>query len=426
MLPARRNNKSNKLAVVIVESHQHALEHVHFALRRNQHCRLERWTMLHFDAHPDLACPAHVPAHLCFAPRYKCNDDEYDENKNLYEHLDMSRSGIAEWILPLALAANLSRVDWIKPAWSRQLPNGTHVFHVGVVDDNPTIPIESFLDLSDTARVRVDWNCPYYADDESVVATDDLVLKQELTINVSSEHDAANANNMYQTPWLLDICLDYFYCLNPFVSDDSMDEAFSALLLNAVSTSCFGTNKHHEQMKDVFVFRELLATYLKLVSSSGVEAAMTELAMNNLLVFYPNAKDATNLLTQLADALLRDSDKINNNSLLNAALEAIPNLTMPHMPTSADQIHESMRFVQSAIHQQSTPPFLITIARSALDGFVPASLVESLQTQVLRVLHQQYCGCDRESFVPVNFSDACELKIVFDYGEWEGATLDDN
>ena len=46
--------------------------------------------MVHFDAHPDLSFPTDAPADVVFRPH------------QLYELLDESEAGIAEFLLPLA------------------------------------------------------------------------------------------------------------------------------------------------------------------------------------------------------------------------------------------------------------------------------------------------------------------------------------
>jgi hypothetical protein len=116
------NKKRQKIPVVVVEQHQHACEHIHQVLRQRRRC--DAWSMVHYDAHPDLACPhGSIPAAACFRP---------NEN-DLYELLDSTATGIAEWILPLVLAANLTRVHWIRPTEQpvEQLPLGEDVYHVG-------------------------------------------------------------------------------------------------------------------------------------------------------------------------------------------------------------------------------------------------------------------------------------------------------
>ena len=152
-----RNGADRTIPVVVVESHQHVLEHVHCVLRHrarihgrqvrrcqaritkqqrqdDDNCRSMKPTqetenanipppisMMHFDSHPDLACPsANVPAAACFQPRKEwqqsttttteCSNSttkQEHESRNLYEYLDLDRSGIAQWILPLVLSGDL-------------------------------------------------------------------------------------------------------------------------------------------------------------------------------------------------------------------------------------------------------------------------------------------------------------------------------
>ena len=169
--------------------------------------------MLHFDSHADLACPnASIPAGACFQPRRNWQSVEKSSegtvtctNKDLYELLDSTTSGIAEWILPLVLGASLTRVHWIRPRHTPngyysdsvdQLPLGTKTFHVGAwndVDTRKTVQVESFLDLPDTAVVKTDWDCLYYRDedvDSSFAPTDALVLRRPLHLQVSELGDA--------------------------------------------------------------------------------------------------------------------------------------------------------------------------------------------------------------------------------------------
>jgi len=109
----KRQNSSERLKVIIVEPHHHALEHIHEALRRQR--RLGKpWKLCHIDAHPDLACPSNgIPAGACFRPRDEWTilpiEKKAEENVTrsgfLYELLDLSTTGISEWILPMVLAA---------------------------------------------------------------------------------------------------------------------------------------------------------------------------------------------------------------------------------------------------------------------------------------------------------------------------------
>lgn len=106
--------------------------------------------------------------------------------------------------------------------------------------------VASFLDLSDDTVVKVSLHHPYYLDDDSVVPKHQLMLPKQLDLVTSSiedlssivttvakcteqpfnsdddnnhrgndDQDTGNTHN----DWVLDICLDYFMCANPFLLD---------------------------------------------------------------------------------------------------------------------------------------------------------------------------------------------------------------
>jgi hypothetical protein len=412
--------KKSRTGVVIVESHQHALEHLHSVIRKRK--IFKSWSMLHFDAHPDLACP-HVPAAACFTPRQPGNwaaetsasDDEEDE-KDLYELLDSTSSGIAEWILPLALAGNLRKIEWVRPSFATQLPVGKHRFQVGA-HDNEKIPCEvkSFMDLSPTARLKVDWNCPYYLDDDSVVPTKTLSLSQTLDLIVSQLPDnQSKETRKGNYPWTLDICLDYFACLNPFVQDiEQMNPHFAKALGNLILQSrCHTCDKPstHTYRQDLLNFRELVTVLLQSMHFSKSSGAIEQISS-----FYDSTETAEVLIQALIDS------KPESAKLICLAVEALPYWNMPHDVSSASPSHiaESIRQVEDELQRHESLPFLITVARSTNDGFTPITVVEDLQNQVLVMLQNVYCKCEVSS----SGADCSCLEIVRDYGEWEGSTL---
>lgn len=373
------------LPVVVVESHQHVLEHIHFMLRRKMNRKLTSWTLIHFDAHPDMACSDNLPAKLCFVPRLV-------PEKDLYDHLDETSTGIAEWILPLVLAAQLEHVVWIKPSFSHQLPLGESRFQVGVHTGTTTCQehLESFTDLSDDmdAVVRVDWNHPYYLDDDHV--TSDLQLAQTLLLHVKHVGDTSTTEDVTATPWILDICLDYFVCRNPYVHDlEAMDEDFTEFIVNLC--------------KDGLDVAQ---------NSSDYSAARREFFRIVEATLRSNG-DGQELCRFLECDPAR-VDKIHSrrsDELTAMTIEALPHILMPHnaeLP-SFEELRHRIELVVQDIQRYKTPPFLVTIARSADDGFCPLSLVEQVQDYLLEQLRAHYGS----------------LKVVRDYGEWEGSSLDE-
>jgi hypothetical protein len=397
--------------VVIVESHQHALEHVHSTLRKRKILG-KQWSMLHFDAHPDLACSRDIPAKACFLPRQDFSLNQGDsESKNLYEWLDMSSSGIAEWILPLVMAADLRIIEWIRPSFSTQLPSGCHQFKIGAHDDSMKPEnVTSFLDLHPKALIKTDLNLPYYLDDDSVVQTEKLALAKTLELyvtdlSVTLSHLTSRSSKQN---WSLDICLDYFSCLNPFLSDiDKVNPEITESLLKLMNKAkCYTgptTTANH--------LNYTLSTILSSENKGKMSNADAD-AFENLYEFFDSKEEAAALIDKL-ERLIERSD-----GAMSLVLEALPHWNLPHALSSTNEnyILESLDNMEMAIRKAEDRPFLITICRSASDEFTPIAVVEFLQEQVLQALQRVYGNSE-------NSSQPTKLRIIRDYGEWEGSEL---
>jgi len=128
----------------------------------------------------------------------------------LYEVLDESEGGNAEFILPAVFAGHVTRVTWVRPPWARQLPDGLHRFHVGVEKAS--------------ARLRVSLPAVYYLDEGLYCALEDMepssVTALELRVCPVEDSESllfkrSPADEI--SGWLLDICLDYYSTENPFL-----------------------------------------------------------------------------------------------------------------------------------------------------------------------------------------------------------------
>jgi hypothetical protein len=83
------------------------------------------------------------------------------------------------------------------------------------------------------------------------------------------------------------------------------------------------------------------------------------------------------------------------------AVEALPNLTMPHdshQAVSMEAILSSVQVAQNEIglhrHEAGTNhPFITATARSSVDGFTPECVVEELQAKILTVIHTIFFNC---------------------------------
>eukprot|EP00934_Nitzschia_sp_Nitz4_P000804 Nitzschia sp. Nitz4//scaffold3_size479765//390230//391570//NITZ4_000167-RA/size479765-processed-gene-1.328-mRNA-1//-1//CDS//3329550959//804//frame0 len=416
----------SKTNVVIVEAHHHCLEHIHHVIRKKK--QFESWSMIHFDAHPDLACPL-VPAQMCFRPRVPSTDNDTDAPQTLYDMLDTSISGISQWILPLVLAARLESILWIKPSGSNQMPAGKHTFHVGVVD--PSAPqagsIETFLDLSAEATVKVDWCHSYYWDDDSVADTAEMVLAVSLTLGVGElplQNDSLGSTTLDELPlcdpWILDICLDYFACFNPYLTDvDNVNPRITKALLNVMKQASSFVNPSDNQPLDAIYLVQL--QHFQSSLSAVLETTKAGIIPSNemLVATFPSEPEIHDLIQDLAALLVQEKEAV------QPVLEAIPCWGMPHGETSLSlhstlsQHKQAVRMLQEMeqtlldIAAERPPPFLITMARSAEDGFTPSLLVEELQSEVLAMLQRVYNGHSHGT-----------LQVTKDYGEWEGSQIE--
>jgi hypothetical protein len=403
--------------------------------------------MLHFDAHPDLACP-NVPARSCFQPR---NDRD---GVCLYEFLDATSSGIAEWILPLVLASHLTTLHWVKPAYSQQLPKGHYEYQVGVSippsSAETTRLVTSFLDLPSSARVRVDWKHPYYLDDAAVVSTDELLLAKKLHLAVSELHGEENEKRIEAGPqkdseemetgsfhgdWALDICLDYFACLNPFLTDiEAIDPMFAKNLVHLVTRNRLHTATNDDAILEPTCYEcELTCFYAAL--QQVLQEKEGDDSIQQLARFYTSEHEGRILAQRVLQSLFTSKEA---STLTTMAMEAVSNLSMPHDPKSSlkalkESVARRLDSVSHLLRRVKTncgDPFAVTIARSSNDGFTPLIIVEELQNQILTMVHETFCNCGCNEFLPELVGSKgtadleCRLRLIFDYGQSEGASFD--
>jgi hypothetical protein len=495
--------------------------------------------MLHFDSHPDLACPnPSIPAKACFFPREtflvatdSAKKNNIKEEKNLYELLDSTSAGIAEWILPLVVAANLRRVHWVKPPAANnrseqksavelslfppppsQLPVGIHTYQIGVACDAQTLAenkITTISELPSSAAIKVDWPHPYYLEDNSTVGygkndnkttqdtTEELLFSQGLDLQVSSlsnNHEEASelkkmlASEQQSTIddhdkksiWALDICLDYFACQNPFLTDlEAMDATFTRALIEAVyKTRFYGSeimattptearacspeqlaSLHHYHW-NLVQFRQFLVQQLReqLQRQEQEQEGEVELLKENyeeLGDYYEDPREGEIYLRRLMEAFYC-LPPMQKENLISMVEQALPNLTMPHTSTEAitmentqpalQRVQEELehRYKQSSYAKEdivtssyATTPFIITVARSSIDGFTSKEVADGLQDTVLQHLHGIYCGCPNridtsnistthqcETPLKARTAKGCKFRIIFDHDETEGSSFD--
>lgn len=463
--------------MIVVEAHNHVLEHIHFILRqrarRNKKTQVG-WSLLHYDSHPDLACP-NVPAKACFLPRqgfpskkmtgsYSSQEGLlHEQYKNLYEMLDTSIAGIAEWIIPLVVGADLDQVYWIKNDWCHQFLNDEYIFKVGAWDihssrshDQSHQKVRTFLDLSDEATIKTSFFHPYYMDDDSSVQESELILKKSLHLLVADSMKSTQIQE--EKDWILDICLDYFYCRNPFVDEliGYFGEDLTELLVRSVHSTMFRQDcMLNEDLLCKTKYREDLCTFQRLskklfetlnridmdeylrVQEISIDYILSSEEKRNLLQLYFSPKDAEKLWNDILDGILhvyRAGHCQNQRGIVDILLNALPNLSLPHNSSHSNaslsdascilDMEEKVKGFGTQLRSilPKTAPLCITVARSSDDGFTPSCVTDKLQHILLQELHSIFCACSSSNY---GANSKCKVKILKDYGEFEGSSLEE-
>jgi hypothetical protein len=368
----------------------------------------------------------------------------------LYDMLDMSTGGISEWILPLVISAHLSHVYWVRSAWSHQFDDGQYDFFVGAwLPDTENHKVTSYLDLPDHAELKVSLRHPYYIEDTSVAPEQELELKQKLCFIVTENlRDEYLQSYELEDPWCLSIDLDYFSCLNPFITDlQSIDTGFTSSLLAFVDESLLRRNstnilnsdecKNYElQYSQFMTFMTKVFQTISFWSESIVNNICNTEQFNETLFEsvdkgrIPSMYEDSNYGMTLWNNLVHDILHLSmfqsssfRQKLASAVIRALPCLFIPHHPETfinpeleLKLLKERVKFVADSIRNsmfKMRPPFMVTIARSSVDGFTPDHLVQPLQDAVLREIHELFCGYT-----------TCRCSLVLDYGENEGSEID--
>lgn len=154
--------------------------------------RKESVLLLHFDGHPDLSLPSGPP---------RSNLSDWKSPHKLYEILEDSDGGIAEFILPLFATQCIHEMIWMKPRWSDQFPLGRAQFPLFA---HATPPF-------------VDYRTSYYLDNRDYAVPTDEKPSTLVSLTTALVHSRPLPAPMSrQTCWILDICLDYFITSNPY------------------------------------------------------------------------------------------------------------------------------------------------------------------------------------------------------------------
>lgn len=343
-----------KIPVFIVENHNDVLELILPSLAR-RYLPLQNNLMIHFDSHPDMCVPRQMSAQTVF------------NRQTLLESLS-----IENWIIPLMYGQYLGpEIVWVAPPWAHQIPAGHHALIVGECDD----------------KIKVNSNLDYFLSDGCCEDDKKMSNQKRVSIHVTQASDES-MNELIRDDWILDVDLDYFSTLNPFLNIYPKASTYEKLRV------LFKTEKVYDVNDPVSV---LAYQQRRNHDLDFFEKIFQHMAQNGSLEKFKN-EDASmsekfELAKQLIDDLCRhysiyDIDWfIINDAGCTCDDEE---LQIPHHESTEDTIKELLTKFEKFLKSVKVPPSMVTIARSCEDGYTPAHQVEFIQSEVLRTLRNVF------------------------------------
>lgn len=342
--PSSRAADEDALPVVVCDSHHHVLRHWLAAARAG---RLPQHgvSVVHFDAHPDLTVPK-VPL-----PEASPADPA-----RLTAMLDISSFQLAAaWI------GLVRRVVWLRPDWAEQLPDGRRDFRLGRVADG---------------RLRVDDPADYWVLDGAWRPTSQLLDPLDVTVLVLPL-SRAQGIPLHEGPAILDVDLDGFATRNPAVDQlraAGFQDADLARLRTAFARERLELPDDPEAR--IAALAEILASLEAATGDDAVEALAGAWRLWRRGVAAADLWFTWRLLSSETSGIATDV-------LLESGRDLVG---LPEHAADAGEIRETTRALADLLRSGALRPSLVTVARSARDGFTPARAWPAIERAFLSEL----------------------------------------
>ncbi|XP_063700304.1 UPF0489 protein C5orf22 homolog [Culicoides brevitarsis] len=344
-----------KTPIYIYEDHNEVLEPIYNCLK-SRHLPFTGNFLIHFDSHPDLCRPEHMPA--CFV---------FDKT------LLLEAVNIENWILPPIYGGHIDHVVWVKPPWAQQIPSGSYNFEIGEYDKE--IYVHAMLD--------------YYISEGSYCRSEDLKNKKTWKLESVDGKDTLNEGTLEKTafPYILDIDLDYFSTVNPFLDIYSKANTYERLKQIYISPKTFKIGDE----ESVIEFTKSRRAHLKYLESvfKALEVDPDVEKLEN----HPTNPQITELLKSLLVDLQRHYDKNElDYEIIHNAGCTCDTIELPHHISSKTEITEMVSEFKRFLKTLKAAPTIVTISRSSeyshdVVDFIQESVVDALKN----VFKEQIC-----------------------------------
>lgn len=345
-----------KVQIFIVEDHHDVLTFLYRCIG-SRHLPLRGNTIIHFDSHPDMCIPKHMPAGYVF------------NKEDLLDSIS-----IENWMMPTVFAGHVERIVWIKPDWANQMPKGKFEFNVGEHEGS----------------IRTDSTLEYFVSEGCYQPEDQLENKKSLQLQVCAiEEYKVSDDDDLRGGYILDIDLDYFSTHNPFLKIYEKVGLYEKLKEIFISPELADTTENDlERLQQIARNREEKLEFLESMFLYLEEVGN----LKHFLVDYQQeiSEEYTTLLAKVSNlvTVLKKEyaeEEIDWSMIYDAGCTC--DVTdLPHHESTREEIQSLVQQLESFLVQLPAPPTVITVSRSSEDDYTPADQVEQIQELVLAAL----------------------------------------
>lgn len=345
-----------KVPIFVVEDHHDVLTFLYRCLG-SRHLPIRGNKIIHFDSHPDMCIPKHMPAGYVF------------NKEDLLDSIS-----IENWLMPTVFAGHVERIVWIKPDWSDQIPKGKFQFNVGEFEGS----------------IRTDSTLEYFVSEGCYQPEENLENKKSLKLEVCAidEYKVAEDEDL-KDGYILDIDLDYFSTHNPFLKIYDKVGLYEKLKEIFISPELADNNENDlEQLQRIAKNREEKLEFLESMFLYLEEVGN----LKHFLVDYQQeiSEEYTQLLQKvsaLVTVLKKEytEEEIDWSMIYDAGCTC--DVTdLPHHESTREEIQTMVTRLESFLVRLPAPPTVVTVSRSSEDDYTPAEQVEFIQELVLAAL----------------------------------------
>ncbi|KAJ8970098.1 hypothetical protein NQ314_001388 [Rhamnusium bicolor] len=278
------------------------------------------------------------------------------EKEELFDNLS-----IENWIMPGAYAGHFQNLIWIKPPWAQQIKESSQVFSIGKDKKSGTI--------------RVDCKENYFISE--------CLYKNAKKINNVGENlnDIRKIIEKYDSPYILDVDLDFFSTSNPFKK--IYEKASLYERLKEIYKFVPPSSKSNDVISEVIEKREKqLNTLEKLCLHLKSKRELPEIEEDCKL--YEMFKELRSVLLEHYE------DKDIDWELIHDAGCTCDDSELPHHVSTMEELDIMFASFKDFLEILNRCPVVITMSRSTEDDYTPFENVEYIQDKVIQLLKERF------------------------------------